>query len=139
MQLKYWEIEIDGPDKTGKDLLCTYLCKLSNYKFSINVRGYMSQLVYNMKFDRGHMYDQTVISKNKIFVLLTADAKDLNIRCSATNEPKYDYDKDQSLFYDAFTIVCDSGHIALSYNTSRMTPYDIALDIIKKIDELERN
>lgn len=136
MTYKYWELEIDGPDKTGKDLLCRYLCELSDWRFSINVRGIMSQIVYAKKFDRDFEFDTSNFSKNKILILLEADPKDLAVRCKMTNEKEYDFENDAKLFCDtAFELSRD--HVVLMYNTSHFTPYEIAKAIIEKINWLE--
>lgn len=136
MTYKYWEIEIDGPDKTGKDLLCKYLCELSGWRFSINVRGIMSQLVYAKKFNREFEYDTSAFSKNKILILLTAEPDDLIIRCKLTNEPMYNIMTDKTLFDEAVDELCKTNCV-FTYNTSFRTPYEIAKDIIDKINFLE--
>lgn len=139
MVYKYWEIEIDGPDKTGKDLLCRYLCELSNWRFSINVRGLISQLVYAKKFNRDYQYvvDTTSTNKHKIFIILYGDEDDIDVRCKMTNEPKYNIKDDLKLFFEAvddISVIYPNIHV---FNTSHMTPYDIAKKVIKLIDKLE--
>lgn len=135
--LKYWEIELDGVDKTGKDLLCYYLCKLSNYTLSINVRGLISQIAYNEKFNRDIEYDITNISKNKIFILLTAEEEDLYIRCKNTNEELYDFKKDLKLFNTAANTIQSYGYTVWKFNTSEFTPYILAKLILVKLSMLE--
>lgn len=136
MTYKYWEIEIDGPDKTGKDLLCRYLCELSGWRFSINVRGIISQLVYAKKFNRDDEYDMSAFSKNKILILLQAETDDLMIRCKMTNEPMYDIGGDRVLFDEVMHELCETYRV-FRYNTSHCTPYEIAKDIIRRINFLE--
>ena len=135
--LKYWELEIDGPDKTGKDLLCKYLCEMSNYRFSINVRGLISQLVYTKKYNREFNYDTSNFSKNKVLILLTGEPQDLAIRCKTTNEPLYNVKQDLNWFEQAADQVEEGGYLVLRFNTSFNTPYKIARDIIKLIETLE--
>lgn len=138
MTYKYWELEIDGPDKTGKDLLCRYLCEMSAWRFSINVRGLISQLVYAKKYNRNFEYDTSQFSKKKVLILLTGEPKDLAVRCKVTNEPLYDIDKDSLWFEQAADEVEAKGYIVLRYNTSQYTPYRIAqsvLNIIKNLEE----
>ena len=132
MTYKYWELEIDGPDKTGKDLLCRYLCEMSGWRFSINVRGLISQLVYAKKYNRDYKYDTSKFSKNKVLILLLGDAEDLAVRCKATNEPEYDISSDIALFKEAADEVAQN-HIVLRYNTSHWTPYDIAKSVLQTI------
>lgn len=138
MTYKYWELEIDGPDKTGKDLLCRYLCELSGWRFSINVRGVISQAVYAKKFKRNFSYDMRDFSKNKILILLKADPEDLLVRCKMTNEQMYDFEQDAKLFHAVATELSKT-HRVMVYNTSHLTPYDIAKDILKRIDMMEEN
>lgn len=137
MRYKYWELEIDGPDKTGKDLLCKYLCELSDYRFSINVRGIISQLVYARKYDRSFEYDMSSFSKNKILILLTADARDLAIRCKMTNEPVYKFKQDLLWFEQAANELEARGYIVFKFNTSTFTPYYIAQNVLRILDKFE--
>lgn len=138
MTYKYWELEIDGPDKTGKDLLCRYLCEMSNYRFSINVRGLLSQLVYAKKFNRDFEYDTRDFSKKKIIILLETDPEDLAVRCKMTNEQMYDFKRDAELFNEAANGLQDY-HCVLRYDTSHLTPYRIAKNILAIIDNLEES
>lgn len=139
MTYRYWELEIDGPDKTGKDLLCRYLCEMSNYRFSINVRGLLSQLVYAKKFNRDFEYDTRDFSKKKIIILLKADTEDLSVRCKMTNEPMYDFGRDAALFVKAAKELCEKNYHVMVYNTTYMTPYMIAKEILQRIDNMEEN
>lgn len=137
MVYKYWEIEIDGPDKTGKDLICRYLCELGGWRFSINVRGIMSQLVYAKKFNRELEYDMSNFSKNKILILLQAEPEDIVIRCKMTNEQLYDTVADRNLFNEVAEELRKKYYV-LTYNTSYHTPYEIAQNIIEKINNFEK-
>ena len=137
MTYKYWELEIDGPDKTGKDLLCKYLCEFSHYRFSINVRGLISQLVYAKKFKRDFEYNTRDFSKNKILIVLLGEPADLAVRCKTTGEPPYDIENDLALFKLVTYEVEEKGYIVLKYNTSSATPYAIARDILRVIEQLE--
>ena len=137
MTYKFWELEIDGPDKTGKDLLCSYLCELSHYRFSINVRGLISQLVYSKKFNRDFEYDTRDFSKHKILIVLLGEPADLAVRCKTTGEPSYDIENDLNLFKLAAYEVEEKGYIVLKYDTSAATPYAIARDVLRIVEELE--
>lgn len=134
--MKYWELEIDGPDKTLKDLLCSYICILSNYKYSINVRGYMSQVVYTQKFKRDFSYDDRVINKNKVHILLTGEVEDIKTRCKISREPDYSIADDLNKFKTLACIMKNYGYTVLEYNTSHNSIYTIAKDIINKMEEL---
>lgn len=136
MKYKYWEIEIDGPDKAGKDLVCKYLCEMSGWRFSINVRGLMSQQVYAKKFGRDYEYDVLNFNKNKILILLTGEPEDLAIRCKLTNEPEYNIKKDLELFESTARHLEEAFNV-LYYNTTYISPYHIAKKVIAYIDKLE--
>lgn len=135
--MKYWEIEIDGTDKTGKDLLLQYICVLGKYKYSINPRGLMSQLVYTKKFNRDYVYDLEVLNKNKVYVMLYAEPDDLEVRCRVTHEPKYDYIEDTKLYHEVYSELESKGFKLLKFNTSEVTPYNIAKSVIEYIESLE--
>lgn len=138
MTYKYWEIEIDGPDKTGKDLLCRYLCEMSGWRFSINVRGLISQLVYAKKFGRDFEYDTSNFSKNKVLILLTGEPEDISVRCKATHEPSYNIEGDLELFREAAKKAKET-NIVVEYNTSYFAPYTIAQSVLNLINQLEEN
>lgn len=135
--MKYWELEIDGTDKVGKDTVLQYLANLGNYKYSINSRGLMSQLVYNKKFNRDYKYDLSTFNKNKVIIWLYADPNDLEIRCKLTNEPKYSIVEDTDLFAHVYQELMLDDYIIYKYNTSRTTAYDIAIDIIYRLNQME--
>ena len=139
MELKYWEIEIDGTDRVGKDTLLQYLCKLGGYRFSINPRGLLSQLVYTEKFGRDYTFDLSGYSKNKVIIWLYADKEDLDIRCKLTNEPSYTIIEDTNLFDKVYHRLEQEGYNVMKYNTSEMTPYGIAKDVLDKINKKEEN
>lgn len=129
---KYWNIEIDGPDKVGKTLLCQYITQLSNYRFATHARGYMTQVAYARKFERPYLY--TKPDTNTIFIMLTTSQEEHDIRCAITHEPKIDYAKDRILFEEIYDELVNDGYKCLRYDTSYMTFYQIALSIIKNID-----
>lgn len=136
--MKYWEIEIDGPDRAGKDTVLKYLEKLTNYKYSINVRGYISQKVFSKKFNRNYKYDENSMSKSKFFVLLWAHEDDLRIRGELTEEEEHSYITDNVLFMDEFDKLIVQGYKGLCFCTSQHTPYHIAKRIIKELDKLNK-
>lgn len=133
---KYWNIEIEGPDKTGKTTLAKYLTQLSNYRFATHDRGFLTQVVYSEKYNRHYHY--TMPSKRTVFVLLTCNKEDHKIRCAINNEPYINFDNDMTLFNAAFLKLVDNNYKCFIYNTSEMTVYQIANDIIYKIDMLEK-
>lgn len=134
--LKYDTINVDGIDKSGKDTLVQYLTLLSDFKYMVHSRGIISQIAYNKLYDRHFTYDSKK-QKNVINVYLTVDKDDWNIRCKLTNEPYIDYDKNTEYFNTTKTLLNDD-FIIYEYNTSTMTPYQIALDVLNKVDKLNK-
>ena len=135
-KFKYWNLEIDGPDKVGKSLLAQYLTQLSNYRFATHARGYMTQVVYSKKFDRH--YEYSMPDKNTVFILLTCNEEEHNIRCNVTNEPKIDFKSDMHKFKTVFDKLQKEGYKCLTYDTSYYSFYTIAKSIIAYIDSWER-
>ena len=80
-------VQIDGVDKTGKDMLVQYITRMSNHKYVIQARGIVSQIAYSKIYGRNYEYDlrnyeNDVINAgkiaNKIYVL-TNTQDDLEI------------------------------------------------------------
>jgi len=134
---KYYEVEIDGVDKTGKDLLTSYLALLSNHRFSINTRGIITQIAYSRKYNRNYEYNLSSLSKNKIIILLTAEVEDLKVRCKITNEKEFSIKEDLKLFDDIANELLSQGFKVYKFNTSFETPYEIIKRVISLIDCLE--
>ena len=127
--MKVYPIEIEGIDKTGKNLLVSYINHLSEYKYVIHDRGILSCMVYAEKYNRNYNYD---LQYKPIIIYLTADKADWQIRCKVTRETESDYDVDKALFNKYKKILEDKGIIIIEYNTSIMTPYQIAKDFIER-------
>lgn len=136
--MKYWEIELDGADRVGKNTVLKYLEILTDYKYSINVRGYMSQKVYSKKYNRNNIYDTSSLSKNRLYVLLWADEEDLKIRGTLSNEEEHDYVNDTMLFMTEYDLLATDKYKTLVFNTSLSTPYKIAKKIIEVMDKLNK-
>lgn len=131
MKITNYLLEIEGIDKSGKDILTTYIHKLSNFKYVINVRGILSNLVYNDKFNRQVEYD---VYYKPIIIYLDVEEDDRLIRCSLTKEPEIDANLDRLLFEKYMKILENKGITIFRYNTSKMTPYQIAKDFLKTIN-----
>ena len=135
-------IVLDGIDRTGKDTLHRYLEILGNYKYEINVRGILTQLAYNEKFNRDYNYTLNDY-KNEVIVFLYGDVEDLAVRFKATKEQKLNNKKsltegiqdDLELFSKHVNYLEEHGFIVLKYNTTYNTPYMIAKDIINRLEE----
>lgn len=134
---QYWNIELDGPDKTGKSTIAKYLTMLSNFRFATHDRGYMTQVVYSKKFNRDYEFS-TPDKSHTVYILFYCNQEDHNIRCRINNEPYISYSDDLALFKDVYNKLVEEGYKCLSYNTSKMTAYDIAKDILNNIDNMEK-
>lgn len=123
-------VEIEGMDKTGKDTLSYYLKKLGNYAYTLNVRGILTQVVYNDKFGRKNTY---MLPYKPFIVFLDVDNVDHAIRCDATDEATINLNKDREVYYKYIELLRSHGIQVYTYNTSEMTPYMIAKDVIDKL------
>ena len=139
--IKNYKIVIDGIDKTGKDLVKSYLFYLGKAKYLAYARGAISLIAYAKRYNRDYEYDITC-EENIINIYLTVNKEDWEIRCKTTNEPKLDFEKDIECFEFAKNQLKTSGKIVLEFNTSEMTPYNIAkaiIDYAEKINKHEHN
>ena len=137
--MKHWMIQIEGIDKTGKDLLVEYIKKYSNFSYTPYSRGIVSLLVYTDKYNRDYSYDlESIITKNWVFVYLDYDEDDMKIRHSITNHNYEEYKNDKQLFEKYLKQIEKIGCKILRYNVSKMTYIDITKDIIKNLEEMER-
>lgn len=132
-KMKYYTIFLDGIDKTGKDTIRYYIWQM-NKGLNVFCRGYISLEVYNRKFNRQNNYNKPY--KDALYVLLYVDRNDWEIRCKMTNEPTIDYEYDSKLFNDVYNEMKD--YKKYSFNTSILTPYSIAKQIIMTIEELNK-
>lgn len=128
-------IEIDGPDKTGKDILHKYIEQLGNYAYTINSRGILTQLVYNDKFKRNQDYK---LYYKPLIILLLVDELDHKIRCSLNKEPTINIQKDLNIYnaYSDYLEELDAA-IILKFNTSEITPYNIGKKVIQYLNNID--
>lgn len=132
-------IEIEGVDKTGKDLIAGYIDRLSNRRYVINARGLLSMMVYSDIYNRGYNYENELKdNKNTLVVYLTAEKEDLEIRHKLSNEPKIDIDRDLRVFEDYAEVFEKAGITVLKCNTSHMTPYNVAKFVLSFIESEEK-
>ena len=134
-KLKYYQIALEGIDKTGKDTIREYIYFLGKAKYICRTRGLISNMAYNILFNRNYDYDIEA-QQDVVYVYLTADKEDLDIRYKMTNENKIDYDSHLKVFETICNDFKSRGKIILTFNTSKMTPYAIAKAIIFKMEEL---
>ena len=131
-------IEIEGVDKTGKDLIAGYIDRLSNRRYVVNARGLLSMMVYSDIYNRGYNYENELKdNKNTLVVYLTAEKEDLEIRHKLSNEPKIDIERDLKVFEDYAEVFEKAGITVLKCNTSHMTPYNVAKFVLSYIKSEE--
>jgi len=133
--MKYYQIALEGIDKTGKDTIREYIFFLGKAKYICRTRGLISAIVYSKLFNRGYEYD-TSAQPNVVYIHLVADKEDWQIRCKMTNEKEIDYDTHSKVFAEVCNQFRQQGSIVLKYNTSKQTAYKIAKDIIRVMEEL---
>jgi len=125
-------VEIEGIDKTGKDLVKAYITLLSDYKYIVQSRGLLSNMVYAEKYGRD--YDYSLIYR-PIIVYLDVDEEDRRVRCILTNEPNIDAEADKRLFNKYKTKLRKSGITIYEFNTTHQTPYQIATQVLELIEK----
>lgn len=131
-EMKYFTVVIEGIDKCGKSLIADYVWRL-NKSLNVFPRGYISLEVYNRKFNRGKKYVEPY--KDALYVLLTVNKEDWEIRCAINNEPKINFEEDSKLFQDVFNEL-DRTYRKMTFNTSEQTAFNIAKEIVKMIELL---
>lgn len=133
-------IFVEGIDKTGKDTLAYYLNQYTDFGHYVSARGPLSTLVYAEKFKRKcDSFDYLIRIKNEILiVLLTSEEKDLDIRFKMTDEPWIDICQDMRLFEKQYFKFQQLGIHCVKYNTSYMTPTQIAMSIQHYLSEIEK-
>lgn len=132
-KLKVYTVIIDGIDKSGKDTIAKYVWYLDK-RLNVFVRGRPSLVVYAKKFNRQCEYELPY--KDVLYVHCYVDENDWSIRCNITNESKINYDNDTQMFFDAFDILDNNNYYTMTFNTTQLTPYIIAKQIIDKINKL---
>lgn len=135
-----YRVYLDGIDKCGKDLICSYITYLAKYKYLIKARGIISMIAYSKIYGREYEYDLKN-EENVINILLTVDYTDWLVRHSITKETDMVVDEfmlHSKSFWAARNQLIHEGYSVPVYNTSLNSPYQIAKDIIKNLERLER-
>lgn len=132
MQVPGYIIEIEGIDKTGKDLIKAYITQLSNYKYIVQSRGLLSNMVYAEKYGRN--YDYTLMYR-PIVVYLDVNEEDRRVRCLISNEPSIDAEYDKRLFNKYKKKLIEEGITVLEFNTTEQTPFSIAKQVLDYIEK----
>lgn len=135
-KFKYYHIVLDGIDKVGKDLVRSYIYYLGKQKYICTARGFMSMQSYAIIFDRDYQYSLET-QKYVLNVLLTADKEDWLIRCKNTNEHVIEYETHTKAFEEMYALLKDNGYKTMRFNTSEITPYQIAKQIVEYAEKLD--
>ena len=128
-------ISIEGIDRAGKSTLFKHLQWLGNHEHVILDRGPLSNHVFSKMFNRGFTYDMKSFT-NVLFVFLDVDYDDWIVRCKATGEPEISYDKHYAMYEEALDSFMSAGCVHLRYNTSKTAMHQIAVEVLKRFDEL---
>lgn len=128
-----YQIFLDGIDKTGKDLIRSYIFYLAKGRYICVARGIASMRVYAKLYDRPYQYDDEC-QKYTVNVLLEVDKDDWEIRCKSSGETLTNYEAERKLFRQEFDTLAEHGCRVLRFNTSKLTPYSIAKLIVKYME-----
>lgn len=134
--MKLLLVEVEGVDKCGKDVVKDYIIHLSNYKYMVHSRGVLSNMAYADRYNRNYDYE---LAYRPIIIYLTCEEEDRQVRCKMTREKHIDVEADKMYFDKYANILENQGVTIWRYNTSEMTPYLIAKDVINKLEQYERN
>ena len=135
--LKRYCISFEGIDCSGKELVGKYVNILGNYKYVLMDRGLLSNITYARMNGRNYSYSIKPYD-GWIIVYLTVDKEDWEVRCKLKNEPKISYEVHTNEFNNSAMALDKAGIPILVYNTSKYTPYQIAKDIIKYMEDREK-
>jgi len=133
-KLKFYTVFLDGIDKCGKDTIKKYVWQLDK-RLNVFCRGWPSLVVYAKKFERNCEYELPY--KNALYVHITVDKDDWQIRCNIHNEPTINYLTDSNMFNEAFAILKENEYNVVEYNSTNMTAYQIAQHIVDVIHRLK--
>lgn len=153
MKYKVFNVEFDGIDKSGKDSIMRQIFSYAPNKYIPKARGLISQLAYTDIFGRDVKYD---VSKgyldNTLFVLLTVDEDDWNVRCDLSHEHeknKFRNDVEKQIEWKSHSEAFERAYEKLKseypdkrhfmkFNTSKVTPIQIIREVVKRLDELNK-
>lgn len=134
----YTNICIEGIDKSGKGIVAEYVKRLSNHQYTVFDRGVISEITYSKMFGRNQTFD-TEPYKRFVFVNLLVDKEDWEIRCKLANEPEIDFYKNSNAFHETVSWFKNNGFYVKEYNTSTMTPFQIACEIIQFMEDINKD
>lgn len=133
-KLKIDTIILEGIDKTGKDTIQQYIYRLKKGRYAVYNRGNISNAAYDKIFNRNE-YIERDLPNNFLYILLTVDPEDLKIRFEINNEPEIDREYHAKVFYETFYRLTE-GHYRLEFNTTELTAYNIAKQVIEYCDNI---
>lgn len=132
-------IEVEGIDKTGKDTLVGYLDYMSGRTIPVGSRGILSTLayadIYNRVIALPKEREMIYGNINTLIVYLEAEIPDLEIRYKITNEKMLDMEQHIKIFRRYANRLSKMGIKVLRFNTSKLTPYQIAQEVINCVEE----
>ena len=156
MKYKVFNVEFDGIDKSAKGSIMHQIFAVAPNKYIPKARGLLSQIAYSKLYNRDSVYDVTEgYIANTLFVLLTVEEDDWNVRCKLTGEHEKNksrsdmegavvYKSNSEAFEFAYNYLLEQykdkyeDHF-LTYNTSQMTPIQIINDVVEHLEELNKN
>lgn len=127
-------IYIDGIDRTGKTTLIAYLRSLGGWGVIPVDRGPMTYCIKSGKTEEECMGVYGEYS-DAICVFLRCEKPDWNIRCALTNEFTPPYESLVQMWDRQLELARKCGMKVLEYNTSNITIYNVAKDIVLKLKE----
>lgn len=141
--IKIFNIEFDGIDKCGKDTIKSLIWYFAPGMYLPRARGLISQLAYSKLYNRNVNYEinQGYIA-NTLFILLEVDEHDWNIRCKLTNEERinFTYEEMKNAFRFALHELKERFNVPesqiLTFNTSKLTSYTIANEVVLRLNQL---
>lgn len=137
---KYHTVVFEGIDKTGKDQLARYVDEICGHWLCLPRRGVVSNRAYAYLYNRPVPVYDLKQHENEVYVLLRCDKEDWKIRCKLTHEPVIDYRSNADAFEKAWGEFkgerLNTPWLNLEFDTSSMTPYQIASAIVKHLVEL---
>ncbi len=126
-------ISIEGIDKSGKGTVAKYIKLLGNHRHVLLDRGPLSNYMFSQMDHRGYEYDISSY-KSILFVFLDVAYADWDVRCRACHEPSICYADHYANYDAAIQEFTQAGCTVLRFNTTDMTPYNIALSVMHAFD-----
>lgn len=153
-KLKVFNVEFDGIDKCGKDSVMKQMFAVVPNMYIPKARGLISQVAFAKMFNRDFMYEATTgYLENTLFVYLTVEEDDWNVRCKLTHEHELNknrsdvegeilYKKSVEAFDYAYDLIKKYAPIGIKnknfmkFNTSQVTPINIVKAVAIRLEEL---